>query len=98
MLKGRPSSVNNSTVPRKVIKKKHNNPKQIFILSRDALKERKGRSALTILMVIGGALMVAINGMSEGSAAFTNKQLVSLGGFAPIALIVPISLVLSASI
>ena len=49
-------------------------------------------------MVIGGALMVAINGMSEGSAAFTNKQLVSLGGFAPIALIVPISLVLSASI
>src|SRR5215813_869633 len=79
MLKGRPSSVNSSTVPRKVIKKKHNNPKQIFILSRDALKERKGRSALTILMVVvGGALMVAINGMSEGSAAFTNKQLVSL--------------------
>jgi putative ABC transport system permease protein len=79
MLKGRPSSVNSSTVPRKVIKKKHDNPKQIFILSRDALKERKGRSALTILMVVvGGALMVAINGMSEGSAAFTNKQLVSL--------------------
>jgi putative ABC transport system permease protein len=79
MLKGRPSSVKSSTVPRKVIKKKHNNPKQIFILSRDALKERKGRSALTILMVVvGGALMVAINGMSEGSAAFTNKQLVSL--------------------
>ena len=79
MLKGRPSSVNSSTVPRKVKKKKHNNPKQIFILSRDALKERKGRSALTILMVVvGGALMVVINGMSEGSAAFTNKQLVSL--------------------
>ncbi|HYV52001.1 MAG TPA: ABC transporter permease [Candidatus Eisenbacteria bacterium] len=78
-MKGRPSSVNSSTVPRKVIKKKHNNPKQIFILSRDALQERKGRSALTILMVlVGGALMVAINGMSEGSAAFTNKQLVSL--------------------
>jgi putative ABC transport system permease protein len=79
MLKGRPSSVNSSTVPRKVIKKKHNNPKQIFILSRDALMERKGRSALTILMVVvGGALMVAINGMSEGSAAYANKQLVSL--------------------
>ena len=79
MLKGRPSSVNSNIVPRKVIKKKHNSPKQIFILSRDALMERKGRSALTILMVlVGGALMVAINGMSEGSAAFTNKQLVSL--------------------
>jgi putative ABC transport system permease protein len=79
MLKGRPSSVNSNKVPRKVIKKKHNNPKQIFILSRDALMERKGRSALTILMVlVGGALMVAINGMSEGSAAFANKQLVSL--------------------
>jgi putative ABC transport system permease protein len=67
-----------STVHR-TVKKKHKNVKQIFILSLDALKERKGRSALTILMVlVGGALMVAINGMSEGSAAFTNKQLVSL--------------------
>jgi putative ABC transport system permease protein len=79
MLKGRPSSVNSSTVPRRVKKKKHNSLKQIFILSRDALMERKGRSALTILMVlVGGALMVTINGMSEGSAAFANKQLVSL--------------------
>src|SRR5215469_3502039 len=59
--------------------KKHRNLKQIFILSRDALMERKGRSALTILMVlVGGALMVTINAMSEGSAAFANKQLVSL--------------------
>jgi putative ABC transport system permease protein len=41
--------------------------------------ERKGRSALTMLMVVvGGALMVAINGMSAGSAVFMNKQLVSL--------------------
>jgi putative ABC transport system permease protein len=78
MFKGRPSSVS-STVPRRLKRKKHNSLKQIFILSRDALMERKGRSALTILMVlVGGALMVAINGMSEGSAAFTNKQLVSL--------------------
>jgi len=62
----------------KVKKKKHGSLKQIFILSRDALMERKGRSALTILMVlVGGALMVTINGMSEGSAAFANKQLVS---------------------
>ncbi|MGB6533922.1 MAG: ABC transporter permease, partial [Candidatus Nitrosopolaris sp.] len=79
MSKGRPSSVNSSTVHRRVEKKKHSSLKQIFTLSRDALMERKGRSALTILMVVvGGALMVAINGMSEGSAAFTNKQLVSL--------------------
>src|SRR5215831_11877512 len=79
MLKGRPSSVNSSTVPRKVIKKKHNNPKQIFILSRDALKERKGRSALTVLMVVvGGALMLAINGMTAGSAVFMSKQFGSL--------------------
>jgi putative ABC transport system permease protein len=78
MLKGRFSSVS-SRVPRSVKKKKHSSLKQIFILSRDALMERKGRSALTILMVlVGGALMVAINGMSEGSAAFANKQLVSL--------------------
>ena len=72
------SSVN-SRVPRRVKKKKHSSLKQIFILSRDALMERKGRSALTILMVlVGGALMVTINGMSEGSAAFANKQLVGL--------------------
>jgi putative ABC transport system permease protein len=69
----------NSRGPRRLKKKKHSSLKQIFILSRDALMERKGRSALTILMVlIGGALMVTINGMSEGSAAFANKQLVSL--------------------
>ncbi|MGC2596882.1 MAG: hypothetical protein WA395_01970, partial [Nitrososphaeraceae archaeon] len=37
------------------------NYKQIFILSFDALRERKARSALTILMVVvGGALMVAL--------------------------------------
>ena len=73
-----PSSVSNR-VPRRVKKKKHSSLKQVFILSRDALMERKGRSALTILMVlVGGALMVTINGMSEGSAAFANKQLVSL--------------------
>jgi len=73
----RPSA--SSTVHKVRKKKKHSSLKQIFILSRDALMERKGRSALTILMVlVGGALMVTINGMSEGSAAFANKQLVSL--------------------
>ena len=61
------------------VKKKHRNLKQIFILSLDAIKERKGRSALTVLMVVvGGALMVAINGMSAGSAVFVNKQIGSL--------------------
>ena len=55
------------------------NLKQIFGLSFDALKERKTRSALTILMVIvGGGLMIAINGMSAGQSAFVNKQLSTL--------------------
>jgi len=55
----------------------HNrNLKQIFILSFDALRERKVRSVLTILMVVtGGGLMVALNGMSAGVADFINKQL-----------------------
>ncbi|MGA9153910.1 MAG: ABC transporter permease [Candidatus Nitrosopolaris sp.] len=60
-------------------KKKNKNYKQILILSVDALRERKLRSALTILMVIaGGALMVALNAMSAGNAAFINSQINSL--------------------
>jgi len=52
------------------------NYKQIIILSFDALRERKARSALTIVMVVvGGALMVALNGMSAGQSAFMNKQM-----------------------
>ena len=79
MIIGENTQANSSTLHRRVKKKKHSSLKQIFILSRDALMERKARSALTILMVlVGGALMVTINGMSEGSAAFANKQLVSL--------------------
>ena len=55
------------------------NFKQIFFLSFDALKDRKARSALTILMVVvGSALMVALNGMSAGQATFLNKQLNTL--------------------
>src|SRR5690242_17097253 len=54
----------------------HRNIKQIFVLSFDALRERKTRSILTILMVVaGGALMVALNGMSAGVADLINKQL-----------------------
>jgi putative ABC transport system permease protein len=60
-------------------KKSSRNIKQIFILSFDALRERKARSALTILMVIvGSALMVALNGMSAGQSNFINKQLNAL--------------------
>ena len=55
------------------------NLKQIFVLSFDALRERKARSALTILMVIvGGGLMIAINAMSAGQSAFVSKQLNTL--------------------
>src|SRR5919109_4895258 len=69
-----------------VVQKKRNgsnnsnkNFKQIFILSFDALRERKARSGLTILMVlVGSALMVALNGMSAGQTAFVNKQLNTL--------------------
>ena len=79
MIIGENTQANSSTLHRRVKKKKHSSMKQVFILSRDALMDRKARSALTILMVlVGGALMVTINGMSEGSAAFANKQLVSL--------------------
>jgi putative ABC transport system permease protein len=63
------------------LKKKHKskNIKQIFILSFDALKERKARSALTILMVVvGSGLMIALNGMSAGQSNFLNKQLNTL--------------------
>jgi putative ABC transport system permease protein len=60
-------------------KKKYKNYKQILILSVDALRERKLRSALTILMVIaGGALMVALDAMSAGNTAFINSQINSL--------------------
>ena len=54
----------------------HSNLKQIFILAFDALRERKARSILTILMVVtGGGLMIALNGMSAGVASLINKQL-----------------------
>ena len=76
MLKGEKVKVKESPVHKR---KKNKNYKQILILSVDALRERKLRSALTILMVIaGGALMVALNGMSAGNTAFINKQLNSL--------------------
>ena len=60
----------------KQVRNYHRNFKQIFILAFDALRERKARSILTILMVVtGGGLMVALNGMSAGVASLINKQL-----------------------
>ncbi len=70
----------NSVINKKKQKKHyHRNLKQIFLLSFDALRERKARSALTILMVVvGSGLMVALNGMSAGQTDFINKSLNSL--------------------
>jgi putative ABC transport system permease protein len=48
---------------------------QIFSLSFDALKERKVRTALTVLMVVvGSALMTALNGLGAGFGVFIDKQ------------------------
>ena len=45
--------------------------KQIFLLAIDALKERKARSTLTILMVVvGSGLMIALNGINAGQNVF----------------------------
>ncbi len=52
---------------------------EITELALDALKERKTRSILTILMVVvGSSLMVSLSGLSGGFAAFTEKQFSSL--------------------
>lgn len=78
---GRKRDVIRTTYQKSYVNQRHNskNFKQIFLLSFDALNDRKARSALTILMVIvGSALMVALNGMSAGQATFLNKQLNSL--------------------
>src|SRR5438128_12489398 len=48
---------------------------QILSLSFGALRERKVRSALTVLMVIvGSALMTALNGLGAGFGAFIDQQ------------------------
>lgn len=52
---------------------------EIFKLSFEAIKERKARSLLTILMVlVGCSLMVALNGISAGQSEFIKKQMNSL--------------------
>jgi putative ABC transport system permease protein len=57
------------------------NFKQIFILSFDAIKERKVKSILTIIMVmVGSSLMVAVGGIGAGFTEFFNKQTSNLAG------------------
>jgi putative ABC transport system permease protein len=49
--------------------------REILYLSFDALKERRVKSVLTILMVmVGSALMVAVGGVGAGFGAFFAKQ------------------------
>ena len=51
------------------------NPKDIFLLSFEALVDRKVRTLLTILMVVlGSSLVVVLNGLSAGQSAFLDKQ------------------------
>lgn len=53
--------------------------KEIARLAFDALRERRTRSILTIVMVVvGSSLMVALSGLSGGFAQFTEKQFSSL--------------------
>ena len=53
--------------------------KEIFLLAAEALRERKARSALTIVMVVvGSSLMVALNGISAGQNNFIHHQLNTL--------------------
>ncbi|MGB8134445.1 MAG: FtsX-like permease family protein [Nitrososphaeraceae archaeon] len=55
------------------------NFRDIFSLSFDALKERKVRSALTIVMVmVGSSLLVAVNGIGAGFTAFFKEQFSNL--------------------
>lgn len=52
------------------------NPKEVFLLSVDALNERKVRTILTVLMVVvGSSLMIVLNGLSAGQLALTQEQL-----------------------
>ncbi|MGN6346582.1 MAG: ABC transporter permease [Candidatus Nitrosocosmicus sp.] len=55
------------------------NIKEIFALSFESIWDRKVRSILTILMVmVGSALLVAVNGISAGFTESFNKQFSNL--------------------
>lgn len=51
----------------------------IYLTALEALKDRKMRSVLTILMVVvGSGLMVALNGLTAGFGAFIDRQFANL--------------------
>jgi len=53
---------------------------ELFGFAYEALRERKLRSGLTVLMVVMGAsLIVALNGMSNGFSRFVDDQFATLG-------------------
>ena len=53
--------------------------KEIFLFSFEALRDRKVRSILTVLMVmVGSSLLVAVNGLGTGFTFFFNKQFENL--------------------
>jgi putative ABC transport system permease protein len=53
--------------------------KEIFLFSFEALKDRRVRSILTILMVmVGSSLLVAVNGLGTGFTFFFKKQFENL--------------------
>lgn len=53
--------------------------KEVFLFAFEALRDRKIRSILTILMVmVGSSLLVAVNGLSSGFTFFFNKQFENL--------------------
>ena len=55
------------------------NIKEIFALALSAIRERKVRSALTILMVlVGSSLLVAVSAFGAGFTDFFNKQFSNL--------------------
>ncbi len=52
----------------------------LISLSYEALKERRLRAALTILMVVmGGSLIVAVEGISTGTVTYINQAFSTLG-------------------
>jgi len=54
-------------------------PSDLFEFSFGALKDRRLRSGLTILMVlVGASLVTSLNGMSQGMNGWVNQQLSSL--------------------
>ena len=53
--------------------------KDIIQLAFSALRERKTRSILTIVMVVvGSSLMISISGLTGGFTQFTDKQFSAL--------------------